>query len=285
MSVPIAQTTAEIRAHRAATSGRVALVPTMGALHAGHISLVERGHAFADQVWVSIFVNPTQFGPNEDFDRYPRDLETDLAMCEAAGVDLVFAPRVEDIYPHGVSPVAINVPDLAGDLEGARRPVHFGGVCRVVAKLLNLCQPDVACFGQKDYQQLAIVRAMVRDLAMPVVIEPVPTLREPDGLAMSSRNRYLSANERPHATALFHALNEARQQFRNGVQNPDRLEATMADVLASHGLQTDYAVVRDGTTLAPIEQVSDTDVALIAARLGHIRLIDNMLMGPEPETT
>ncbi|QDU73030.1 pantoate--beta-alanine ligase [Mucisphaera calidilacus] len=281
MSKPVVVTSAqEIRQYRHATQATVALVPTMGALHDGHRSLIRHAQKHADLVWVSIFVNPTQFGPHEDFDRYPRPLDDDLAICRNDDVDLVFTPDAHTLYPPGQPDVAINVPDLANILEGAARPALFPGVCRVVAKLFNLCQPDIACFGQKDYQQLAIVRAMVRDLAMPLRIVSVPTAREHDGLARSSRNQYLTPDERPRAAALFKALRLARKTLADGHNDPHTLETAMAEILADHGLDTDYAVIRDADNLQPVQTADQSNVALIAARLGSVRLIDNALLTP-----
>ncbi|MEQ9460667.1 MAG: pantoate--beta-alanine ligase [Phycisphaeraceae bacterium] len=277
----VVETVSELREVRSTLSGRLAVVPTMGALHDGHMRLVERAHELAEHVWVTIFVNPTQFGPNEDLSRYPRDLEGDLARCERAGVELVFVPAVEEVYPPGLPEVLVTVPALAGELEGAARPTHFAGVCRVVAKLLNMTRPDVACFGRKDYQQLAVVRALVGDLAMGVEVAAVATVREGDGLAMSSRNRYLGELERPKARAIYCALTGAVEGVGRGEREVGRLESGMRQVLIEQGFEVDYAVVRDGVTLGRLERVEGDGggaVALIAARLGGVRLIDNMML-------
>src|SRR5436309_35011 len=194
----VAHTVADCRRHRKEL-GRLALVPTMGALHAGHLSLIQHAKRHAPHVAVSIFVNPTQFGPTEDFSRYPRPLEADLAKCEAAGVELIFNPPPEEMYQPGVPDLVVDLPSLSGVLEGKHRPGHFKGVCQVVAKLFNVMQPTAACFGQKDFQQLRVIGAMVEALDMPIDIIPCPTLRDPDGLAMSSRNVYLSGDERQRA--------------------------------------------------------------------------------------
>ncbi len=272
----LACTIAEVRARRAALPGRVALVPTMGALHEGHASLMRRGRQIADHVIATIFVNPAQFGPHEDFSRYPRTLEADLELCRASGVAGVFAPQAIEIYPPGQLDCHVVIPALADVLEGAARPGHFAGVCRVVAKLLNIHQPHVACFGMKDYQQLCVIRAMVRDLAMNVEIDPAPTVRESDGLAMSSRNRFLTARERPRAAALFQALTTARGCVAQGERNPRVLEGEMRRVLAAQDIAVDYAAVRDRDSLAELTTLDRPAVALVAGRLGAVRLLDNM---------
>lgn len=278
-----AKTVADLRRQRLALKGRIAFVPTMGALHAGHIALVEAARGLADHVLVSIFVNPTQFAPHEDFNRYPRPIERDLAMCEAAGVAGVFNPGVDDVYPPAVPPCDVSIPSMAGILEGAIRPGHFAGVCRVVLKLFNLTQPHVACFGQKDLQQLRVIDAMVADLNLPLAIQPVPTLREPDGLAMSSRNVYLNPEERRHAIGLSKALKEGRALIEAGGESePLRVEAAMRQVLLAHHIQPDYAVVRHPTTLAPLDSIdlklTHGVALLVAGRLGSVRLIDNVLL-------
>lgn len=275
----------DLRNARTAMHGRVALVPTLGALHPGHAMNIQRAKQIADHVIVSIFVNPTQFGPNEDLDRYPRPFEDDLALCREAEVDLVFAPPAEEIYPPEAVDVHIDLPALTTILEGERRPGHFAGVCRVVAKLFNLTQPNVACFGQKDYQQLIVIRAMVRGLNFPIAIEPVPTVREDSGLALSSRNRYLDDQQRRHALGLYKALQQAKHLVeREGETDPAAVENAMAEVLTAHHLQVDYAVVRHPATLAPLQIIEPLltggVVALIAARIGSVRLIDNMQLAP-----
>lgn len=280
----VARTIAEARRQRRDAAGTVALVPTMGALHAGHLALVEQGRTLADHVFVSIFVNPTQFAPHEDFARYPRPLEQDLRMCEQAGVAGVLAPPVEEIYPPDALPAQVEVPALAQDLEGIRRPTHFAGVCRVVMKLLNIYTPDVAIFGQKDFQQLRIIQAMVADLMMPVEVVAAPTRREPDGLAMSSRNRYLDEEDRRHAPGLYKALTQAKMLVEDsGEADPAVVERAMRQVMEAHHVDVDYAVVRHPHTLATLDclepALTGGVVALVAGRLGKVRLIDNMLLG------
>ena len=236
--------------HLRAGLGSVAFVPTMGALHAGHLSLIDRAHELAEHVVASIFVNPTQFGPNEDFQQYPRPIERDLELCREHGVDLVFTPDANEVYPPDELDVSIDVPQLTGVLEGARRPGHFEGVCRVVTKLLNIVQPQFACFGQKDYQQLQVITAMTRGMNLPIRIVPCPTLREADGLAMSSRNAYLSGEQRKQALGLSRALDEARQLIvGDGVVEPEHVERAMEQVLQSHQVEVEYAVVRDRKSL------------------------------------
>lgn len=291
----VCTTVDEFRAVRAALRGRVALVPTMGALHAGHLAHLgaarhgdaAAGHADAtvpgagaESVVVSIFVNPTQFGPSEDFSRYPRGLDVDAAKCEAAGADVVFAPAVEQMYPPGVSAVAMDVPSVSEELEGAERPGHFAGVCRVVLKLLNLVQPDAVTFGRKDYQQLCVVRGMIDDLMLPTEVIEVPTVREDDGLAMSSRNRYLDDDSRPHALGLSKALRQAAKMAGDGETDPSAIEAMMEKVMRAHHVEVDYAAVRRARTLATLDSVVPGEaVALVAGRVGDVRLIDNLGLG------
>jgi pantoate--beta-alanine ligase len=266
-------------------SGRpVALVPTMGALHDGHASLmrVAREKVGDGPVVVSIFVNPLQFGAGEDLDRYPRTLEADLEVCEREGVDLVFTPSVEEVYPAGEPEVSVDPGPLATVLEGKSRPGHFRGVLTVVAKLIGLVRPDVAVFGEKDYQQLVLVRRMAADLSLGVEIVGAPIQRGGDGLALSSRNRYLDEEERVAATALHRALFEAQQEAAYGVEAA--LDAARAELRASRGVDLDYLVVTD-TALRPlppsVEPGTEARI-LIAARVGATRLIDNMplRMGP-----
>lgn len=272
----------DFRVKRSRLSGSVAFVPTMGALHRGHISLIDRGHEIADHVVVSIFVNPTQFGAGEDFSKYPRPIEDDLAKCEAAGAAGIFAPTAADMYPPDQLPADVNIPSLATILEGEYRPTHFAGVCRVVLKLLNIVQPDIACFGRKDYQQLKVIESMVGDLNLPVRIEPCETLREADGLAMSSRNAYLSAEDRRHGLGLFKALSEARLMVDAGETDPEAVNRAMQQNLEAHHVEVDYAQVRHPTTLQPMDIIDPSlagIVALVAGRVGKTRLIDNMLLG------
>ena len=258
--------------------GTLGLVPTMGYLHAGHLALVEPARAENEAVAASIFVNPTQFGPSEDFGRYPRDLNRDLQMLEATGVDLVFAPAVEEMYQPGFT-THVEVEGLTRGLEGAARPGHFRGVATVVCMLLNIARAERAYFGQKDAQQTVVVRRMVRDLHIPTRIVVVPTVREADGLAMSSRNSYLSPAERAAAPALFRALMAARDAWEQGERGGDRLRARMVDVLEREPLaRVDYVSVADPETLVELEQATDGALASLAVRLGRTRLIDNVLL-------
>jgi pantoate--beta-alanine ligase len=254
---------------------RVGFVPTMGNLHAGHFSLVRLARAHADRVVASVFVNPTQFGPNEDLERYPRTPERDAEGLDAAGCDLLWMPSVETMYPYGAGQeVRIRVPGVTDVLEGAHRPGHFDGVATVVARLFNQVQPDVAAFGRKDYQQLAVIRYLVRDLAFPVELLAGETVREVDGLAMSSRNQYLDERERALAPRLHQVLTSMREAMRAGTAPAD-VEARARAALVGDGFEVDYAVVRRpdltdvGATVEP-----GTYVALVAARLGRTRLID-----------
>ena len=272
------------RDRRGQLDGTVAVVPTMGALHEGHLSLIRRGLELADHVVATIFVNPTQFGPGEDFDRYPRQLERDLKVCADAGAAGVFCPVPQTMYPPNQLETSLTVPALENVLEGAFRPGHFAGVCRVVAKLLNITQPDVALFGHKDYQQLRVIETMVDDLNLPVRVEGCPTLREPDGLAMSSRNRYLTDAERHHALGLYKTLSEAKLLVESaGEADPGAVEAAMAQSLRAHQVEVDYAVIRHPQTLTELDCIEPAltggVIALIAGRVGKTRLIDNMLLG------
>jgi len=256
---------------------RIAFVPTMGNLHAGHSSLVQAARERANRVVVSIFVNPLQFGPNEDFAAYPRTPEEDRRLLESLGVDLLFAPLAEEVYPRGMESTArVHVPGLEDILCGAFRPGHFMGVATVVAKLLNLVQPDLAVFGEKDYQQLMIIRRAVEDLCMPIQIVGVPTMREADGLAMSSRNRYLTNEQRAVAPRIFEALDAARREIEGGARDYERIEREGLERLRSAGFRPDYFEIRDANTLdRPGEQSRDL-VVLTAARIGRARLIDNV---------
>ena len=255
---------------------RIAFVPTMGNLHAGHHSLVRLARQHADRVVVSVFVNPTQFGPNEDFSRYPRTPEADAAGLEAAGCDLLWQPSVDVMYPHGPpGAVQIHVPGLTEVLEGAHRPGHFDGVATVVARLFNQVQPDLAVFGRKDYQQLVVIRYLVADLAFPLEIVAGETLREADGLAMSSRNQYLSADERPRAAEIHRCLQWMRQAVLSGTTRGE-VEAEAVRRLTHAGFAVDYAAVRDAGLGLPTTGKGGPRVALIAARLGRTRLIDNL---------
>ncbi len=264
--------------------GEVAFVPTMGALHDGHLSLIRRARERADHVAVSIFVNPTQFGAGEDYETYPRTLREDLARCEEAGVSLVFAPEASHIYPPHEPAVVVDVPALTGDLEGEHRPGHFVGVCRVVAKLLGIVLPDVALFGEKDLQQLRVVEAMVRGLCLPVAIEACPTVREADGLATSSRNSYLTREQRKRALGLSKALREGQGLIDSGETQPEAVEEAMRQVLHAHRVDVEYAVVRDSRTLRPVDLINPTVepvACLVAGRVDGVHLIDNALIGRE----
>ncbi len=269
----------EVRAFRARPGGTLGLVPTMGALHAGHLSLVSRARAENDRVAASIFVNPTQFGPNEDLAAYPRMPEKDLRLLESLGVDAVWTPSPEDVYPHGFQ-TFVTVSEVSAPLEGARRPGHFRGVTTVVAKLFNLFQPDRAYFGQKDAQQVAVLRRMVADLAFPVDVVVCPIVREADGLALSSRNVYLSPEERRAAPVLNRALCAARADFESGERDADRLRAVLERTLAEEPLaRPDYVSVADAGTLLEIERVTGPALVSLAVRFGGTRLIDNVVLG------
>jgi pantoate--beta-alanine ligase len=256
---------------------RVGFVPTMGNLHAGHHSLVQLARRHADRVVASVFVNPTQFGPNEDFDRYPRTPEADIAGLAAAGCDALLLPSVEAMYPYGPAGcVQVRVPGLTEVLDGAARPGHFDGVCTVVLRLLQMVQPDAAVFGRKDFQQLQVVRYLVRDLALPVAIVPGPTLRDADGLAMSSRNQYLSAAERALAPEIHRTLRDMAEGARGGARLAE-LEDAARGRLAALGFLVDYAEFRRGADLArPASAQEPGLVVLAAAKLGRTRLIDNL---------
>ena len=259
----------------------VGLVPTMGALHAGHMSLAERSRSACDRSVATIFVNPTQFAPTEDLDKYPRTLEEDLRKLEDAGVDLVFTPEPSDIYPEGFS-TFISPPEVALTLEGKSRPDHFRGVTTVVLKLFNIIPASHAFFGQKDYQQAAVIQAMCRDLNLSIDIEICPIIREDDGLAMSSRNRYLSRDERSRALSLSLALRGAERSFLNGENSCERLQETMRQVLTQAPVEAiEYAVIADQDTLNILTKVDRPAVALIAARVGSTRLIDNLIFNSD----
>lgn len=256
---------------------RVALVPTMGNLHAGHADLVRKARDSAQRVVVSIFVNPLQFGPNEDFAQYPRTPQEDATLLQGLGVDVLFAPEVQDMYPHGQSTTTrVQVPELSNILCGEFRPGHFDGVATVVTKLLNLAQPDIALFGQKDFQQLTIIRRAVADLCMPMSIVGVPTVREADGLAMSSRNRYLTAADRAAAPRIYAELTRARDAIAAGERNYTRLEQAGRAALEQGGFKPDYFAIRDAATLQSPGADSRELVVLTAARIGKARLIDNI---------
>jgi pantoate--beta-alanine ligase len=276
------ETITELDALRARVNGwkreglRVGFVPTMGNLHTGHYSLVMLARQYSDRVVSSVFVNPTQFGPSEDFTRYPRTPEADTTGLEGAGCDVLWLPTVESMYPFGVELAAkVHVPGVSSLLEGAHRPGHFDGVCTVVTRLFNQVQPDVAAFGKKDYQQLAVIRQMVRDLAFPIEILAGSIVRESDGLAMSSRNQYLSAEERPRAAEIRKALLAMRDGIAAG-QPRREVEAAAGRRLSEVGFAVDYTVVRRPDLSEPQDGELTPRVALIAARLGKTRLIDNL---------
>lgn len=265
-----------LRLERAAGK-RIGLVPTMGFLHRGHMSLIERARGLVDLVVVSIFVNPTQFGPGEDYERYPRDLEGDREKAASAGAGVLFVPRVEEMYPEGAT-TWVDVGPMGQVLCGASRPGHFRGVAMVVTKLFNIVQPDVAVFGQKDGQQAAIIQKLVRDLHLPVEIIVAPTLREEDGLALSSRNVYLRGEERTAALALHRALERARGLLVSGKKDSRLICREMEAVLAREPLvRLDYAAVVDAATLDPIDVVAGRVLVAVAAFVGKTRLIDNLV--------
>ncbi len=264
---------ARVASWRAAGS-TIALVPTMGALHTGHLALVEEARKRAQHVVVSIFVNPTQFAPTEDLDSYPRQETADLEKLSALGVDAVFAPSAAEMYPSAfASAVSVNGPAM--DLESVSRPHFFGGVATVVAKLFNAVTPDIAIFGEKDYQQLLVIRRMVADLNFPIEIIGIPTVREADGLALSSRNAYLSAEERGIAPLLHRTLQETAAAIRGG-QGADKAVDTSRETLGNAGFRVDYIQVRNAETLAPVQNVNEPMRILAAAWLGRTRLIDNI---------
>jgi pantoate--beta-alanine ligase len=292
VAAPALRTKAELRAALADArrAGKtVGLVPTMGYLHEGHLSLIRAARAECDLVVMSLFVNPTQFGPGEDLDRYPRDEERDLRLAGEAGADLVFAPGVEEVYPDGLDRFATHV-EVTGPLTGVldgdpsrRGPEHFRGVTTVVAKLFNLVGPDVAYFGQKDAQQAVVIRRMVRDLDFPVRVEVMPTVREADGLAMSSRNAYLDPEARERATALARALATAERAARAGSLAAG-LDAARRE-LAAADIEPEYLEARDAETLEPVAELADRPVLVaVAARFGAARLIDNVLIRPTQTT-
>jgi len=275
----VLRTVADVRAFRAGSANaRVGLVPTMGALHAGHESLIERAARETDLAVVSIFVNPTQFGPGEDFAAYPRDESADLATCERLGTAMVFAPAVAEMYPAGDA-TRVQPGPIAAGLEGAARPGHFAGVATVVTKLFAIVRPDVAYFGQKDFQQLRVVQTMSRDLRLGVRVVGSPTVREADGLAMSSRNRYLSAEDRKSALALSRALLAAKDDWSRGERDPAKLRDRVQRDTAVPGVAVEYVSVADPLTLDELERPTERAVISLAARVGKARLIDNVLLG------
>lgn len=257
---------------------RISFVPTMGALHAGHRALIDIARREADRVVVSIFVNPTQFGPQEDLEKYPRTFAADEALCQAAGVDGLFYPPPTLMYAPDLSCFVVDE-TLTRGLCGPFRPGHFRGVLTVVAKLFNIVQPDVAIFGQKDYQQARLIQRMIRDLNFPVRMVIAPTVREPDGLALSSRNRYLSSAERRRALCVPETLGVGRSQYAAGIRSATELQAAMRNRLRqTPEAQLEYLEIVDGWTLQPVETTDDASVAAIALRLGTTRLIDNLIL-------
>lgn len=263
-----------------ASGKRLGLVPTMGALHEGHLSLVRAARRSCQSVVVSIFVNPTQFGPTEDLGRYPRDLKRDRALLEQEGIDCAFAPSVEEMYP-GPAITWVNVEGMSERLCGRSRSGHFRGVTTVVAKLFDIVEPDVAFFGQKDAAQAAIIRRMVRDLNFPVQIEVMPIVREPDGLAMSSRNSYLSPQERRSALVLYRSLKRVESLFQEGERQSGRLIAAAADEIAKQpAVRLDYFEIVDPDTLEPVSIIARNSLVAVAAFVGKTRLIDNIVLEP-----
>ncbi|HSK66366.1 MAG TPA: pantoate--beta-alanine ligase [Anaerolineales bacterium] len=272
-------TLTELTEIRRSLAGTVGLVPTMGYLHEGHLSLVRRARQECDHVVVSIFVNPAQFGPKEDLSKYPRDLDRDLSLLSPLGVDLVWMPTAEEMYPPGYQ-TWVEVEAITRPLEGAMRPGHFRGVATVVAKLFNAVQPHKAYFGQKDAQQAAVIRQMTRDLSYPIEVVICPIVREPDGLAMSSRNVYLDPEQRKAATVLSRALRAAEEVYKEGERDAEKLRGKMKEVLASEPLaEVQYISCADYDTLEELETVSGKALLSMAVYLGKTRLIDNLVLG------
>lgn len=279
----IARTIAEMKKLRRGLSGPVGFVPTMGYLHEGHLSLVRRARAENRSTVASIFVNPTQFGPKEDFASYPRAPERDLAMLQEAGTDVVFMPEAEEMYPPGMD-TWVEVKGITDVLEGARRPGHFRGVATVVTKLFNIIEPDRSYFGQKDAQQVRVIQKMVRDLDMNTEVIVCPTLREPDGLAMSSRNVYLSPEERRAAAILWKSLELARRLWGQGERNAERIRREMTALIQTEPRAIiDYVSVADAQTLRELDQIEGAALVSLAVKIGKPRLIDNIILGEERE--
>jgi pantoate--beta-alanine ligase len=278
--VQVIETIAAFREFRATVRGTLGVVPTMGYLHEGHIELVRRAAAENDQVAVTIFVNPAQFGPNEDFFSYPRDTEHDLAVLREANVAAVFMPAVKEMYPDDFQS-SVDVTGVSQGLEGGHRPGHFVGVATVVTKLFNITQPTRVYFGQKDAQQVAVVRQMVRDLNFPLQIVVVPTVRAPDGLALSSRNTYLTSEQRLVAPVLYRALMAAKSLYEKGERSPDALRGVIRDTLSTEPMtQVDYVSAADAQTLTELNAPSERPILLsMAVRIGKARLIDNAILG------
>lgn len=288
MTMTITRSIADCRSARTLLAGKSPLVfvPTMGALHAGHGHLITMARKLAGEtgaVAASVFVNPLQFGPHEDFHRYPRPFSADAQLLDQLGADLLFAPEVQDMYPAGNAVVTVDPGPLANVLEGQIRPGHFRGVCTVVAKLLAIVQCDILILGQKDYQQQAVVRQMILDLNIPTQLIVAPTVREPDGLAMSSRNRYLSADQRPRAAVIFQALTAAQDTILSGHRHAAAITSAMSAHISAAGLTVDYALPCHPETLAEVNgEIALPCVLLVAARLGTTRLIDNLIVESQP---
>ena len=275
-------TTEELRALLAEwhpEGDRIALVPTMGNLHKGHLGLVELAKEHAERVIVSVFVNPTQFAPDEDYERYPRTLDKDALRLSRAGADVLFAPAAEVIYPNGIAhATAVTVPDLSAELEGESRPEHFAGVTSVVCRLFNICHPNIAVFGQKDFQQYVILKRMVKDLHLPVQLIAGPTARDDNGLALSSRNGFLDKDQQMNAAVIYQALCAVTTMLEDGNRDFVALEHSAAEQIAAAGLESDYVSVRDAEDLSIPSEGSTHLVVLAAARCGTVRLIDNVLV-------
>ena len=274
----VVRTVAELREAIRSSERPVGLVPTMGFFHEGHISLMERARAESATVVVSLFVNPAQFAPGEDLEAYPRDEARDSELAEGAGVDILFAPGVEEVYPPGFA-TSVDVAGLSEGLCGDHRPGHFQGVATVVAKLFNMVQPDVAYFGQKDAQQAVVIRRMARDLDMPVRVEVCPTIREPDGLALSSRNVYLGPDERERALALSRALRAAEATVAAGERDATAVLNAARGELDAAGIEPEYIELRSAEDLSPVERVNGSTLLAVAAQVGRARLIDNTVLG------
>jgi pantoate--beta-alanine ligase len=274
----VVETVAELKKLRGKLAGPVGFVPTMGYLHEGHLSLVRQARAENTSVAVSIFVNPTQFGPREDFRQYPRDTQRDLSLLRKEGADLVFMPSVDEMYPPGFNSW-VEVGGVTERLEGVSRPGHFRGVATVVAKLFNIVQPDRAYFGQKDAQQLIVVQKMAADLNMDLEVVAVPTVREPDGLAMSSRNTYLNTEERRQATVLYQALNLAQKLYAGGEKDAKFIRGKMTELIQEKPLaDIDYISIADAKTLEELDELKPPALVSMAVRIGKTRLIDNIVM-------
>jgi pantoate--beta-alanine ligase len=281
----VLETIASVRTVRRKLEGDVGLVPTMGSLHEGHLSLVRAARAKNRHVFVSIFVNPTQFGPQEDFAAYPRDTERDLTLLREAGVDYVFMPDAKEMYPDGFS-AAVELGSVTAPLEGAARPGHFRGVATVVLKLFNIVQPDRAYFGRKDAQQLVVIQKLVRDLDLPVAIVPMPTIREPDGLAMSSRNAYLTPEQRRASTVLQEALKLAEQIWTKGTRDAGTFRSRLRELIDNEELaRLEYVSVADPESLIELDRIKGPALVSLAVRFDNTRLIDNVTLGEYPHSS